>query len=821
MHGDAKKRTSVTTTLLLFTAAVGLASVACGDASSDAGTGGKGATTGATGGSGPSAGGNGSGGTANATGGGSGGSGGSGGGGTTGKPGVAIDGTCYPLCSAGVTPSADDPDWGFEDMSSCVVPGTPTAANLTCTTGEPVPTDNTPHPGVVLNGTCYPLCTAHTTGTATEPDWNYENGRSCVVPGTKTAVAQMCTTGQPLPDPNELCRRVGVVTLDSGGTNMRQCTALCTYSTNPALDPEMDDWDYEYSSSCVIPGSATAMNQACTTCDAVPEPVPRPGVVVTQGGGMPECIPLCTINTDPVADPEGDDWAWEDNSSCIIPNTAPALTNQACTTGSPLPAPMPQPGVQVRDGEEGELTCVATCTFFMTPTQDGANDDGFADDWAWENSAPCIVPGTLTARNTACTTLMPLLPPEPRPGIFVNGDPVVDSCLWSECVPLCRFVTAPSDVEFPDWGWEDNNSCVIPDTTTATVIPKAVENHGYEVPPRACTWGAAVPNFMMPPALDSARVVQPHFQTVGKELRDPYGNPFLIRGVNNSHAWYDICGQYSAYEALDNIAARGANAVRVGWAFSSIDPGGPTEGDPQKTVIGTNPALLAEILYRVVELKMVPILAINDPTGQTKTGEAQRMARVMVDNAEYKAVLEAYEPYMLLGIANEYNIPATGYNAEYTAAVGILRGAGLDHTLVITGNDWGQGCDSILGSGPITNADPLGNILYDIHIYTYLTYMGNHGGTAAIVQGCMDSAASANIPFFVGEFGNTHSSGPVEWQTIVARANANAQGTAPWLWYGDTEYPELNMNDTWEGPLTPWGTSVASFSGTKASIFPP
>ncbi len=111
---------------------------------------------------------------------------------------------------------------------------------------------------------------------------------------------------------------------------------------------------------------------------------------------------------------------------------------------------------------------------------------------------------------------MPLPTPEPRPGIYLNGDPVEDSCKWADCVPLCRFVTMASDPAFPDWGWEDNNSCVIPGTTTATVVPKSKENQGYDVPPRTCTWGEVKPDFLKPPALDPAKVVQPHFQNVGR-----------------------------------------------------------------------------------------------------------------------------------------------------------------------------------------------------------------------------------------------------------------------------------------------------------------
>lgn len=744
-----------------------------------------------------------------------------------GPAGVVIDGMCYPLCTMTTTGSADAPDWGFENDASCVVPGSPTATAQACTVGQPLPPpeDLPPTAGVVIDMTCYPLCmTVTTPSDPTAPDWGYENNYSCVLPGTKTAVAQPCTTGQPVPDICELGPRPGVVVLDNG-TGVTSCVPFCTASTDPALDPEGDDWDYEYGGSCVIPNTATSMNQKCNTCEELPPPVAKPGVVVVDGAGVAECVPLCVINNDPGLDPEGDDWAYEDNSSCVIPNTAPALTNIPCTTGEPIPPDMPRPGVVVTNAA-GELECVANCTFYTSPTQDGANDDGFADDWAWENNNECIIPGTITSQaNQACTTLEALPEPEPKPGIYINSDPVEDSCTTTECVPLCQVVTEGADPEYPDWGWEFNNSCVIPGTVTANVIggdpEKSVENHGYEVPPRSCTWGEAEPDFLSPPPLDAARMVSPTFYIEGSTLMDPYGNPFLIRGVNNSDGWYDTCGQYAAFGALDNIAEAGANAVRVGWAFESIDPVGPGMGDPEKPVIGTNPELLAEILYRIVELKMIPILALNDSTGQTDTEWPRTMAQ-FITAPGYREILDAYEPYLLVGIANEWN--GTQFLTAYNQAVDYFRGEGINHTLVVTANDWGQGCQAILDDGQaILDNDPQGNVLFDIHIYTYLTYGDMNGGSAQIVSGCLNDIAAANLPLLVGEFGFFHGDPPepVAWETIVERANANSQGMTPWLWYGDTEYSELNLNESWEGPLTDWGNDIVplAMDGQKASIF--
>ncbi len=794
-----------------------------------------------------------------------------------GQPGVALNGTCYPLCVDTVAGSdPDNPDWGFENNGSCVVPNTTTAAGgLACVTGEPVPTidDLGPRPGVVIDLTCYPLCQTVTVASnpTDAPDWGFEDGGSCVLPNTHTAVAQACTTTEPIPDPSELDPRPGVVVLDFD-TQVRTCVPLCVDATDPAADSDGDDWDYEYGGSCVIPGSPTGMNQTCQTGEPIPAPLPVPGVVVVDGAGIPQCSPLCTLTTESAADPTpplGDGWSYENNASCVIPGTATALTNQACTTESG-PYTIDNSG---RDGVviflkddnacDGDFTecagswsCVANCDYYASPTQDGANDDGMADDWGWENNNECIIPGTITSANTACVTGTDCVggtrescpTPTSRPGIMVNGDPVENSCLWSECVPLCQVVTTASDPAYPDWGFEDNNSCVIPNTDTANWLPEGDVPRGckegetdtsscyYQFPPRACTWPAPEVDFLAPPALDSGRVVHNtaaggstspgHFQTVGAQLEDPYGQAFLIRGMNNSHGWFDTCGQYMAYGALDNISDAGANAVRLGWAFDSIDPVGPGSGEPEKDVIGTNPTLLAEILHEIVRLRMVPIVAVNDTTGQTTTDWPNRMAQIWTDTSRgYKEVLQAYESYLLVGIANEWNGENNDFYGAYNTAVQTMRSAGINNTLVITANAWGQGCNAIINNAQqLLTADPLSNLLFDIHIYTYLDYADCRTttgvcGSADVVRNCLNDISSAQIPLLVGEFGHVHSSGDVAWDTIISTTNTNSQGYCPWLWFGDTEYAALDMNESWEGPLTSWGNNVLPLTGSRASIF--
>lgn len=420
-----------------------------------------------------------------------------------------------------------------------------------------------------------------------------------------------------------------------------------------------------------------------------------------------------------------------------------------------------------------------------------------------------------------------------RGGVFINADVAPNRCSKARCVALCKESATRPDARFPDWGWENNASCVMPNSPTALVaggdVALAIKNHGYAVSPRACSPEEANPKQPTAvAALDRKRLKHARFETRQAALVDAYGETFVPRAINNAHGWYDICGQYSALEALDNIAATGANAVRIGWAFDTIDPGGPSEGSPSQAVIGTSPDLLAEVLQRAVELQLIPIVTFNDSTGQVDPTWADKMATKIV-SPKYLRLFKAYEPYLLLGIANELNLPMDQFAPAYKSAIRKIRAKGYRGTLVVTANEWGQGCETLLTFGPLIVAeDPAHNVLFDLHMYTYVHYRHasapnqQAGGEPERLEGCLDEVAKLELPLLVGEFGQNHSSGPVAWQTIVERTNANQQGYAPWLWYGDTEYPQLNMNTTWEGPLSEWGRkATADFASTsrKASVF--
>ena len=105
-------------------------------------------------------------------------------------------------------------------------------------------------------------------------------------------------------------------------------------------------------------------------------------------------------------------------------------------------------------------------------------------------------------------------------------------------------------------GGEHNATCIVSGSETAADRP-------------ACTTNE-VQSFV-PPAVNGSH---PGFHIEGGKLYDAKGNEFIIRGVNNPHAWFDPDNQYLAYGALDTIASYKTNTIRWSgpWTCSSISP---------------------------------------------------------------------------------------------------------------------------------------------------------------------------------------------------------------------------------------------------------
>ncbi len=298
-----------------------------------------------------------------------------------------------------------------------------------------------------------------------------------------------------------------------------------------------------------------------------------------------------------------------------------------------------------------------------------------------------------------------------------------------------------------------------------------------------------------------------HFTTKKDRLVDANGKSFVIKGINNPHAWF---GE-RAYAALDDIAAIGSNTVRVVWQ---------TRG---------NDAELERIIQRCIELKMVPMVELHDVTGNTSGNRLVQMAEWYI-KPDRMQMLKKYEKYLLLNIANEWgdNAMTTDYwVASYKRAISLMRWAGYQTTIVIDGPGWGQNINPIIEGGKaLIEADPLHNILFSIHMY------GSWNDPEKIRRD-LGKCKSLKLPLIVGEFGYNSDNGnnnlgcKADHTVILETCNKLGYGFMPWSWTGnnaENQWLDLVDNKDWK-TLTWWGKQVIEAKGgvtdtaRKASIF--
>lgn len=480
-----------------------------------------------------------------------------------------------------------------------------------------------------------------------------------------------------------------------------------------------------------------------------------------NGGGAPPPVTEAAPGTAPL-DPSA-------------PPGAPGTAAPAEPMPAPTTPPTRLPGVVVIDAVGSR--CEALC---QTVLDAAAEPDG--DDWSLEFGTSCVIPQTITARlGQACITGDPLPPPELLPGVLVADG------LDAVCRPLCTLFTTPSSPDAPDWNFERNASCVLQGTPTATSAA------------RTCTFGGPPPELLIPPALTGTKQAPGFFVQNGR-LLDAYGDDFVIRGVNNPHAWFDVSAQYRAFDALETIAGYGTNTIRIVW-----DTAAPV-------------GLLREVMHRVVELEMVPMVELHDVTGDGSRARLVDMAEHYASSPMRELLID-FREYALVNIANEWS--GNDYFGAYQEAVNLLRSAGIEHTLVIDANGFGQNGRAILdNAGALTNADPERNLLFSVHMYELF-------GSTNAVDSLLNAAEGAGIALIVGEFGHVHNGQDVAWERILTRTNELGQGYIAWSWFGnDPTTAALDMAVSSDGALTGWGQDVMSrapgniqSTSQRASIF--
>lgn len=299
------------------------------------------------------------------------------------------------------------------------------------------------------------------------------------------------------------------------------------------------------------------------------------------------------------------------------------------------------------------------------------------------------------------------------------------------------------------------------------------------------------------------------FTTEKSKLIDADGQVFVIRGMNNPHAWF---GE-KAYAALADIRAIGSNTIRIVWHTRGKD------------------ADLERIVRRCIELEMIPMVELHDVTGNTSGERLADMAKWYAEPNRAKMLMK-YERFLLLNIANEWganNTKADYWQSSYTTCIEIMRKAGYTTTLVIDAPGWGQNIDPIIKCGQsLIDSDPLHNILFSIHMY------GSWNKPERIKEK-LTLCHKMDLPLIVGEFGYNYDHGKnnltckADHTVILDVCNNLEYGYMPWSWTGnnkENQWLDLVEASDWK-TLTWWGQQVISGKGGisetahKASVFKP
>ncbi|WP_017540887.1 glycoside hydrolase family 5 protein [Nocardiopsis halophila] len=294
-------------------------------------------------------------------------------------------------------------------------------------------------------------------------------------------------------------------------------------------------------------------------------------------------------------------------------------------------------------------------------------------------------------------------------------------------------------------------------------------------------------------ATAAAGQAPPHQET-GLHVRDGRlheadGSAFVMRGVNHPHVWYpDETGSFADIKAL------GANTVRV--VLGSGQRWGPTPADE-----------VAEVVDTCKENRLICVLEVHDTTGYGEEPAAATLDQAADYWIGVAGALRGQEDHILINLGNEPygNAPEAnaGWAEDTSAAIGRLRGAGLDHALVADAPNWGQDWQRIMLEEAPEVEDPDGNTVFSVHMYGVYE-------DGADVAAYMDGFAANGLPLIVGEFGHRHSDGDPDEDAILAEAEARGIGYLGWSWSGNSGGVEyLDMVEGFDAQrLTPWGERI-------------
>ncbi len=247
------------------------------------------------------------------------------------------------------------------------------------------------------------------------------------------------------------------------------------------------------------------------------------------------------------------------------------------------------------------------------------------------------------------------------------------------------------------------------------------------------------------------------FRVDGSILRDPCGEPLVLRGVNAGIAFPSDPDA----KGLAEVAKTGANAVRLTFRWR---------------INRSSPQQVETALKQAVANHMVAIPALWDATGDW---DRLQFAVDYWSQPAMVEVLRSYEDMVLLNIANEAGGPKvtnSEFRQGYVKAIKQLRAAGLHMPLVIDAANWGRNEDYIFDNAAyLLSQDPDQNLLFSWHPWDTNQSVDRY-------RKGMDAALEAEILLIIGEFSSigVHYKKPIDFRSLMKLA---AERDIGWLWW--------------------------------------
>lgn len=278
------------------------------------------------------------------------------------------------------------------------------------------------------------------------------------------------------------------------------------------------------------------------------------------------------------------------------------------------------------------------------------------------------------------------------------------------------------------------------------------------------------------------------FHVRGSQLIDANGIPFLMRGINYPYAWF----VKQTEQAMADIAATRANMVRV--VLSAGEPWDKTTAHEVESII--------ELAKRN---NLIVMFEVHNTTGYGRQEGAMHLAETIPYWLSLHDVLDGQEAYVLINLGNEPTSSSIEIGSYVEMNIGVikaLRAAGLKHTFVVDGHNWGQDeTGGMRNNAPtIFAADPLKNTIFSVHMYQQYSQ-------AETIVNYFKAFKDSGLTLIVGEFGPDHQGKLVDEDTILRAARELEIGYIAWSWSGNSkEAEELDLVLDFDAKrLSPWG----------------